>query len=136
MDSLLFREGAGTIRTRKPSSLPLAAAISLTTTLRPLLEKMIAHICSLPLLFCLILHVAAMGRRPRFEPLPICPDCVPREDILAPGIGFDLTTSYATAAIRYHDGTVKNLAKVGAVSGRARARSLIVCQSGRRGQRL
>ena len=55
-----------------------------------------------------------MGRRPRFEPLPMCPDCVPREDILAPGIGFDLTTSYATAAIRYHDGTVENLVKVGA----------------------
>lgn len=46
-------------------------------------------------------HVAATGRRPRFEPLPKCSECVPPEDIVAPGVGFDLTTSYATTAIRY-----------------------------------
>ena len=70
---------------------------------------------TLSALICLSDHAAAMGRRPRFEPLPICADCVPREDILAPGIGFDLTNSYATAAIRYDDGSVENLAKVGPV---------------------
>jgi len=64
-------------------------------------------------LLCLSAHAAAMGLRPRFEPLPRCPECVPREDIVASGIGFDLTTSYATAAIRYYDGSVENLAKGG-----------------------
>ena len=89
---------------------------------------MIAQMYSLPALLLLITHVAAAtGRRPRFEPLPMCPDCVPREDILAPGIGFDLTTSYAAAAIRYHDGTVENLVKVGCGFGRARAWPLTVC---------
>ena len=56
--------------------------------------------------------VIATARRPRFEPLPICSDCVPPEDIIAPGVGIDLTTSYATAAIRYYDGATENLAKV------------------------
>lgn len=97
---------------------------------------MIAHMYYLPALLSLIVHVAAMGRRPRFEPLPICPDCVPRKDILAPGIGFDLTTSYAAAAIRYHDGTVENLAKVGCGFGRAPARPLTVYWSDRRRRRL
>ena len=58
-------------------------------------------------------NVMAKGRRPRFEPLPRCSDCVPPDDIVAPGIGIDLTTSYATAAVRYHDGSVENLVKVG-----------------------
>jgi hypothetical protein len=56
-------------------------------------------------------HVAALCHRPRFEPLPSCSDCVAREDILAPGIGFDLTTSYATAAIRYYNGSLENLGR-------------------------
>lgn len=66
----------------------------------------------LSFLLCLSAHTAAIGRRPRFEPLPRCSGCVPREDIVAPAVGFDLTTSYATAAIRYDDGSVENLAKV------------------------
>lgn len=74
---------------------------------------MIALMYTLSAMLCLIAHAAAMGRRPRFEPLPMCPDCVPRDDIWAPGIGFDLTISYATAAIRYYDGSVENLGKVG-----------------------
>ncbi len=61
------------------------------------------------LLTLLTLSVLATARRrPRFEPLPICSKCVSREDILAPGIGFDLTTSYGTAAIRYYNGSVVN----------------------------
>jgi len=74
---------------------------------------MIAVVRTLSTFLCLTSNVAAMGRRPRFEPLPICEVCVPREDILAPGIGFDLTTSYGTAAIRYYDGSVETLGKVG-----------------------
>lgn len=76
---------------------------------------MIAFMLALSALLCVCAHVAAMGRRPRFEPLPKCFDCVSRQGILAPGIGFDLTISYATAAIRYYDGLVKNLAKVGPI---------------------
>ncbi len=76
---------------------------------------MIALIYTLSALLCLITHAAAMGRRPRFEPLPICQDCVPRKEILAPGIGFDLTNSYATAAIRYYHGSMENLCKVGPI---------------------
>ncbi|KAH8585747.1 hypothetical protein B0O99DRAFT_706830 [Bisporella sp. PMI_857] len=55
---------------------------------------------------------AATGRRPRFEPLPPCSECVSVEDIQAPGIGIDLTTSYATAAIRYYNGSLVDLGKV------------------------
>ena len=33
---------------------------------------------------------------------------------LAPGIGFDLTTSYATAAIRFYNGSIKDAGKVAA----------------------
>lgn len=76
---------------------------------------MIALMYALNTLLCLSAHVTAMGHRPRFEPLPLCFDFVSREDILAPGIGFDLTTSYATVAIRYYDGTMENLAKVGPI---------------------
>lgn len=76
---------------------------------------MIALMYALSTLLCLSAHVTAMGRRPRFEPLPMCFDCVSREDILTPDIGIDLTTSYATVAIHYHDGTVENLAKVGSI---------------------
>lgn len=46
------------------------------------------------------------------EPLPVCAECVPREDILTPGIGFDLADSYGTAAIRYNDKTIVNLGRV------------------------
>ena len=56
--------------------------------------------------------VVAVGRRPRWEPLPRCDGCVSRRDILAPGVGFDLTFSYATAAIRYDDGSLEDLVKV------------------------
>ena len=56
---------------------------------------------------------AIAGRRPRFEPLPVCSDCVSPDDIIAPGIGIDLTTSYATVAVRFHDGSIEALAKVG-----------------------
>ncbi|KAG7005353.1 hypothetical protein G7Y79_00020g048810 [Physcia stellaris] len=42
----------------------------------------------------------------------MCLNCVPYEQIVSPGIGFDLTTSYASAAIRYHDGTVVDLVKI------------------------
>jgi len=38
--------------------------------------------------------VCAQPDKPRFEPTPICDDCVPRELIIAPGIGIDLTSSY------------------------------------------
>ena len=74
---------------------------------------MILPIYFLLALLCLNQNVVATGRRPRFEPLPVCSDCVPLEDITAAGIGFDLTTSYATAAIRFHDGSIETLAKVG-----------------------
>ena len=68
--------------------------------------------------------IVTAGRRPRFEPLHVCPDCVPREDIVAAGVGFDLTTSYATAAIRFHDGSIESLVKVRQwLSWRARANS-------------
>ena len=63
-------------------------------------------------LLLLDLFVEAEGRKSRFEPLPKCPHCVPREDHVSPGIGFDLTFSYATAAIRYADGRIENLVKV------------------------
>ena len=33
----------------------------------------------------------------------------------APGIGFDLTPSYGTAAIRFHNGSTVNVAKIDAV---------------------
>jgi len=48
----------------------------------------------------------------RDEPFPHCNGCVPREKIVAPGIGFDLTTSYGTSAIRYHNGSIQQLARV------------------------
>jgi len=62
-------------------------------------------------LFC-IFTVVMTGRRHRMEPLPVCAECVPREDILTPGIGFDLADSYGTAAIRYNDKTIVNLGRV------------------------
>ncbi|KLJ11902.1 hypothetical protein EMPG_12955 [Blastomyces silverae] len=44
--------------------------------------------------------------------LPTCDKCISKEDILTPGIGFDIADSYGTAAIRYHNGSVENLARV------------------------
>lgn len=38
--------------------------------------------------------VFAQPDKPRWEPIPICDDCVPRELIVAPGVGIDLTSSY------------------------------------------
>lgn len=65
------------------------------------------------LLAVLVLAVlVTAGRRHRFEPLPECTECVSREDALAPGIGFDLTDSYGTAAIRYNNTSIVNLGKV------------------------
>lgn len=75
------------------------------------------------MLLFLDISVAARGRRPRFEPLPRCPGCVSREDIVAPGIGFDMTFSYATAAIRYKDGRVQNLMKVRCILRNGRQRN-------------
>ncbi|EEH43165.2 uncharacterized protein PADG_07985 [Paracoccidioides brasiliensis Pb18] len=54
----------------------------------------------------------AQGEDRNPEGLPICEKCVSREDILAPGIGFDIADSYGTAAIRYFNGSTENLAKV------------------------
>lgn len=62
-------------------------------------------------LFALTFCVAA--RPPRFEPFPNYSNCAQRDDDLAPAIGFHITTSYATAAVRYHDGSMANLGKVG-----------------------
>ncbi|TVY94428.1 hypothetical protein LAWI1_G000759 [Lachnellula willkommii] len=60
----------------------------------------------------LLAVVVTAGRRHRFEPLPECSECISREDALAPGIGFDLTDSCGTAAIRYNNKSVVNLGKV------------------------
>lgn len=38
-------------------------------------------------------HCGKPGK-PRWEPLPVCQDCVSPELIIAPGVGFDLTPSY------------------------------------------
>jgi hypothetical protein len=51
------------------------------------------------------------GRRHRFEPLPECSVRDSREDTLAPGIGFDLTDSHGTAAIRYNNKAIVNIGK-------------------------
>ncbi|KAF8532790.1 hypothetical protein BDD12DRAFT_810696 [Trichophaea hybrida] len=42
----------------------------------------------------------------------ICSSCVPDGLINAPGIGFDLGTSYGTAAVRFHNGSTINIAKI------------------------
>ncbi|KUJ21438.1 uncharacterized protein LY89DRAFT_778968 [Mollisia scopiformis] len=42
----------------------------------------------------------------------ICDGCVPRELVLAPGVGFDLSSPYGTAAIRYYNGTVVDIGRV------------------------
>jgi len=54
----------------------------------------------------------ASGPRPQFEPLPKCSGCWSREDMLLPGIGFSLTTSYATAAVLFHNGSLLDVGKV------------------------
>ncbi|KAF8853651.1 hypothetical protein BDZ45DRAFT_677536 [Acephala macrosclerotiorum] len=57
----------------------------------------------------------------------ICNGCVPRELVHAPGIGLDLSSSYGTAAIRYHNGTVVD---VGRVEGSAEYKDLMNRLSG------
>ena len=42
----------------------------------------------------------------------ICSDCIPRERIVAPGIGIDLTSTYGTVAIRYHNLSVVDVGRV------------------------
>ncbi|PVH88932.1 hypothetical protein DL98DRAFT_508791 [Cadophora sp. DSE1049] len=46
------------------------------------------------------------------QPRVICEECVPRELIHAPGIGFDLASSYATVAIRYHNRTIVDVGRI------------------------
>ncbi|KAH7360409.1 hypothetical protein BKA65DRAFT_591473 [Rhexocercosporidium sp. MPI-PUGE-AT-0058] len=46
------------------------------------------------------------------QPRYICDECVPRELILSPGIGFDLASSYATVAIRYQNQTVVDVGRI------------------------
>ncbi|KAL2074631.1 hypothetical protein VTL71DRAFT_8409 [Oculimacula yallundae] len=41
----------------------------------------------------------------------ICDECVPKELIQAPGIGFDLSSSYATVAIRYPNQTIVDVGR-------------------------
>ncbi|OJD10309.1 hypothetical protein AJ78_08635 [Emergomyces pasteurianus Ep9510] len=47
-------------------------------------------------------------------PLPLCSKCLTREDSHALGIGFDLSTAYGTAVVRYPNGSVVNVAKIDA----------------------
>ncbi|PGH08911.1 hypothetical protein GX51_00968 [Blastomyces parvus] len=47
-------------------------------------------------------------------PRPLCSTCLTPEEVRAVGIGFDLSSSYGTAVIRYHDGSEVNVAKVDA----------------------
>lgn len=61
--------------------------------------------------FLSMINVQEVAARRRCG-LPICDECVPYELIHEPGIGFDLAASYATAAVRYHDGSRENLAKI------------------------
>ncbi|KAJ5244009.1 hypothetical protein N7489_004105 [Penicillium chrysogenum] len=41
-----------------------------------------------------------------------CDTCLPAEVHDAPGVGFDLTPSYGTAVVHYHNGTVVEVAKI------------------------
>jgi len=41
-------------------------------------------------------------------------DCISCADVLAPGIGFALTATYATVVLNYRNGTIIDLGKVGA----------------------
>ncbi|KLJ06072.1 hypothetical protein EMPG_10516 [Blastomyces silverae] len=47
-------------------------------------------------------------------PRPLCSTCLTPEEVHAVGIGFDLSSSYGTAVIRYHNGSLVNVAKVDA----------------------
>lgn len=48
----------------------------------------------------LLLGTGLSGQEPgRFEPFPYCVDCVPTDQIVAPGVGFDLTTSYGNVPL-------------------------------------
>ncbi|CEL09574.1 hypothetical protein ASPCAL12709 [Aspergillus calidoustus] len=41
-----------------------------------------------------------------------CPECKPPGQRSAPGVGIDLTMAYATAAMQFKNGTVRDLAKI------------------------
>jgi hypothetical protein len=60
-------------------------------------ENMIRRWIRTTLLLASVLY--ATSRKPRFEPLEPCDDCISRDVIVAPGIGFDLTTSYGCSFI-------------------------------------
>lgn len=47
-----------------------------------------------------------------FRPRISYQDILSNVSIITPGIGFDLTTSYGVAAVRYHNGSKVNIAKV------------------------
>ncbi|EEH07718.1 predicted protein [Histoplasma capsulatum G186AR] len=47
-------------------------------------------------------------------PRPMCSWCMAPEEVHAVGIGFDLSASYGTAVIRYHNGSSVNVAKIDA----------------------
>jgi len=76
---------------------------------------MLLSLIALPFLLAMA-NVQGVGARGRICPLPLCDECIPRYMIYAPGIGFDLTTSYATSAIRNHNGSIDSVAKVEAGS--------------------
>ncbi|KAI9857448.1 MAG: hypothetical protein M1813_008198 [Trichoglossum hirsutum] len=46
--------------------------------------------------------------------MPVCSACLPAEVHDAPGVGFDLTTTYATSAFHMYDGSIANAAGVSA----------------------
>ncbi|KAH7409420.1 hypothetical protein BKA64DRAFT_397085 [Cadophora sp. MPI-SDFR-AT-0126] len=72
------------------------------------------------IIFGVLLAVSADARRQKVlndatypgQPRVICEECVPRERILAPGVGFDLASSYATVAIRYQNRTVVDVGRI------------------------
>ncbi|OCK74284.1 hypothetical protein K432DRAFT_409985 [Lepidopterella palustris CBS 459.81] len=70
---------------------------------------MIVHIVIGFLWFGIVCYASTPGDRPRFGPLPRCAECVLRESIIAPGVGFDVTPSYGTAAVRFHNGSIVNV---------------------------
>lgn len=85
----------------KCKSLLLGTSVSVVGTLSRLVTPIIFVICCFLLFFVLI-------RRKIFM-IPFTTDTRPS---LAPGIGFDLSTSYGTAVIRHHNGSFINVAKV------------------------
>ncbi|KAF2456045.1 hypothetical protein BDY21DRAFT_54994 [Lineolata rhizophorae] len=57
-------------------------------------------------------HAAALQADAHNYWLRLCTDCVPRELVHAPGVGFSLSTSSGTAAVRFHNGTIAPVARV------------------------